>query len=687
MFITYPWLEKIIDVTLSPAELAEKLTMAGLETSLVDTPDPKAHPEKILDVDLTPNRADCLSVKGIAREIAALTGCKIKKESFSLTETDIPASDFVAVSVSAPERCPTYSVRLIKDVTIAPSPKWLLELLQSVGIRPVNNVVDITNYILWYEGQPLHAFDYRLINGKDINVRLAKEKEKFVTLDGKERILSADDLLIAGKTEGIALAGVMGGANTEVDETTCDILLESALFEPSAILKTTRSLGLHTESSHRFARGVDPEGVRLALDRAASMISSLAGGKVCKGAVECTVKTPQRGPVLLRPERVNTLLGTDIPRKEIISILETLSLIVDSSEPTLAVTVPSFRQDIEREIDLVEEVARIYGYGNIDTTLPTGEIARPDHPNLIDLSKEIRHLLTAKGVSEALNYSFISSVDFFPYFEDKKKLPIELKNPISNEMTTMRQSLIPGLLKNMAFNQKRGTSYLSLFETGNIFIKENDKIEEKRILTIAISPSIKKGLWNKKKNDFYVLKGLLEAISEKLKIPAPMLVKLERSAIFHPGKSATVLINHRQAGRLGELHPDFISGYSLTQAPLVLELDLDLITSFTNEKIRYTPLSRFPVVHRDLSLTIDSSIDCGTLKNLIKERGGDILLGVHVFDIYEGEQIPQGKKSIACSVSFGSAERTLLEDEINSTYESIFSYLNEKTGSTLREGG
>jgi phenylalanyl-tRNA synthetase beta chain len=685
MLITYNWIKKYIDVEVTSEELSSRLTMAGLETSIQQHPEGLSEEDNFfLNVDLTPNRSDCLSIKGIAREISAIFNIPMKSQTYSLKESIEKTDKFVSVEILNTKRCPNYSARLIRNVKVAPSPKWLLDLLVSVGIRPINNVVDITNYILWSEGHPIHAFDYNLIEGKKIVVRNALDGEEFITLDGKKRTLTTDDLLIASENRGIALAGIMGGENTEVKDDTKDILLECAYFEPTGIRKTARRIGLHTESSHRFGRGVDPESVARVSDWAAAMIAEIAGGEVCSGAVDsCSYKSTS-SVIKLRIGRLNKILGASLQVDDIASILKRLNFLVKQEQDVLSVTVPSFRIDVAREIDLIEEVARIYGYENIQTSLPSARITPSLMPERIMFENGLRNLLSAKGCTEIINYSFIGEKEFISSMSGHNV--IEIRNPISQDMSLMRQSLIPGVIKNISLNKKRGNNSLAIFEIGNIYEKRSNFIDQKALLCICLTPSVNKELWAvDKKRDFYSIKGLLDSISQSMKISKPLLKRVEDSSLFHPGKSATILIDDKIIGRVGVLNSDYLDKYEVNEELLVIELEIDALIKAKQREIKYQPLSKYPVVIRDISLTVDLEIDGDTIINLIKENHKEgILKKVTIFDVYQGKSIPEGKKSIACSLEFASDERTLLDEEINLAYENIFAYVNQKTGSTLR---
>jgi phenylalanyl-tRNA synthetase beta chain len=434
MLLSYQWLKRYLDLDIEPAELVKKLTMCGLETLLTDEGTAE---NPVIEVEITPNRADCLSAKGVTREIATLFDLKIKEQEIDLSETGDNIKDYISVEIDDLKRCPQYSARMIRGVKIGPSPTWLADLLTSAGLRPINNVVDITNFILLDEGQPLHAFDYDRIGSKKIVVRTAKDGDKFTTLDEKERVLTSEDLLITNGEKGLALAGIMGGLESEVEDDTTNILLESAYFENIGIRKTSRKIGLKTDSSHRFGHGVDPEQVSKSLDRAGAMIAELAGGNICKGIAEVKGEAKSLRNIKIRAARVKQILGIDIGLEGIESIMKRLNFSYKTNSDSLDVTIPSYCTDIDREIDLIEEIARLHGYNNIPQTLPDISTVAPAIPPRMKLEKDLRGLLSGSGLSEAINYSFIGDD-----IEDVADDTIELKNPINQEMSFMRHSLL-----------------------------------------------------------------------------------------------------------------------------------------------------------------------------------------------------------------------------------------------------
>ena len=651
------------------------MTMSGLETVLTDE---GTESNPIIEVEITPNRADCLSAKGVAREIATLFDLKLKDQAVALSERGDSISDYISVGIDNIKRCPQYSARMICGVKIAPSPAWLADLLTSAGLRPINNVVDIANFILLDEGQPLHAFDYDRVGSKKIVVRTAKEGEKFTTLDEKERILTADDLLITNGDKGLALAGIMGGLKSEVEDDTTNILLESAYFESIAIRKTSRRIGLKTDSSHRFGHGVDPQQVSRSLDRAAAMIADLAGGKICKGISEVKGEYPPLRKINIRAAKVKAILGIGIGVDGISAIMDKLRFDFKVNKDSLDVAIPSYCTDIDREIDLIEEVARLYGYNNIPNDTPRIPTVAPKVPKRIGLENNLRSLLSGVGLSEAINYSFIGDE-----LDEVTKDTIEVRNPINKEMAFMRRSLIPSLLNNVRMNINKGNHEVSLFEIGRNYSGQEGNITEEPLLSVVLTAYIDKNLWRKQNRDFYDIKGIAESILSMAKV-SDYSFEGGNGERFHPGKCAKIVASGQVIAEFGEIHPTLVKKLDLPLPVLAMEMNLNKLLAGVGAESVYKPMSKFPTAIRDIAFLLDEKVTASDVEKTIKEVGGEKLKKIVFFDEYRGKQIGEGKKSLACNLIFESEEGTLAEEEIDSLFKGIIASVEKNLGGTLR---
>lgn len=660
--------------------------------------------DTVIDFEITPNRADCMSMLGMAREVAAITGSKVRFPSQNVTEIETEAESKASVEIKNAKLCPRYSARIIKDVMVRSSPIWLQQRLIKAGVRPINNLVDITNYIMMETGQPLHAFDYkRLAKGKII-VRQANRGESLVTLDGVERKLTEDMLVIADPTGPVALAGVMGGAATEIGDVTTEVLLESAYFFPKNIYHTSHQLELRSESSSRFERGIDPNGTIYAANRAARLIAELARGKVLKGVIDVYPEPIKPWMVSLRPERVNQILGTEITPQEIVEILERLELKIETTkqskklsslrtpnpEPrTLSVTVPTFRPDLEREIDLIEEVARIYGYNRIKSTLPESSGKQGGLSFDQQINGLIKQTLVAAGLQEVISYTFISPQDL-----KKVRLPaasplrqaVRIKNPLSVDQSILRTTLIPGLLQTISFNTGYGIEDVQIFEIGRVFHpRERELPEEKVMVASTITGSWQPKQWYEKAReaDFFDIKGIVEALLLELGIKNWQL-KSSDFPMFHPGRCGEVLVEGESIGFAGEIHPRIIESYGLPKAVMAFELEEDrLIKHATSEKIAVTP-SRYPAISLDIAFVVDQKITAKKAEEVIRRSGGKLLQNARLFDVYEGKPIPSGKKSLAYTVVYQSPDRTLREDEVMEIQKRVLKSLEAELGAVIR---
>lgn len=701
MKITYNWLKEFVEFDLPPSELSKKLTMAGLEATPLSFPPLEKggfDDDTVIEVDLTPNRSDCHSVIGIAREVAALTGGKFIFPDASVKEYDGDINKLISVSIENPDLCYRYTARIIRDVKIEASPSWLKKRLEAVGIRPINNVVDATNYILWETGQPLHAFDYNCIKGNKIIVRKASKNEPFITLDGKGHKLTEDSLVIADSERAVALAGVTGGENSGVTTSTKDVLLESAYFNPIGIRRTSRRHGIFTDSSYRFERGVDIEGVIAALDIAARLIGELSGGKVITGRIDSYPKKIESPQIFLRISRTNRILGTSLNREHVSSFLNRLMFaveVIDSDK--LKVRVPSFRKDIEREVDLIEEVARLNGYENISNTIPSSQISVAFLTKSQGFERSIRNILTSSGLTEIISYSFIDDKLFdlmnIPE-DDAMRSSIKLRNPLSQNWGVMRTTLLPGIVQTVVFNINRGVSDVGIFEIGRVYLEQgargkgqgarNEKLPVERMMVGgAITEKSERKIWRNGKRDFYHFKGIVESLLDRFNISDREFYPLNLPYI-HPQKGANIKIDGEEIGIIGELHSTIANNFDLKDKVYVFELDIDKIISKSKEEKKYTPLPKYPSIHRDIAIVVDSNIRSEDIYEVIRETDYSILKEIVLFDYYEGKQIPAGKKSLAYSLVYRSDDRTLIDEDINPIHEKVIANLRDELGAFLR---
>jgi len=648
--------------------------------------------DTVFEIGLTPNRADCLSVIGVAREIAAKLGKRVNYPEFQLKESGAAIMEKASVKVEDPDLCPRYTARYIGGCTIAPSPAWMVNRLNAVGIRSINNVVDITNYVLLEYGHPLHAFDFSFIGGGTVIVRRAGEGEVFTTLDGQERVLTGSDLTIRDAGKVIALAGIMGGENSEIRDTTCDILLESACFAPAAIRRTSKRLGMHTESSHRFERGADIQVLPSALDRAACLIAELAGGTIAQGVIDVYPQPVEPRVIAVRLDRIAQILGVGLSGDAVTEMFRNLEFSVTPAEPgVLQVTVPTFRVDIEREIDLIEEAARLNGYENIPVTMPEVRLFS-DRPSRHQwLGRRIRGILVAHGLSEVVNYSFINpkSLDriLLPQ-DDPRRNCVAILNPLTEEQSVMRTSLLPGLLETAARNASFRLLNLHLFEMRRVYLanQERELPDEPVFVAGLMSGARDPEVWNRTTEpvDFYDAKGLLENILGSLAIERLKFEAVEPEPYFHPGKSCRVYSGEELLGSFGELHPTVQENYGFEKPVYYFELNFEQLVTFSADVSSVSPPPRFPDTFRDIAMLVGDEIASGAIVECIRGNRIPEMEGVEIFDLYKGSSIPVGQKSIAVRVRYRSNERTLTDEEVNRLHQRVVANLQKKINITIR---
>lgn len=649
--------------------------------------------DAVLEIEVYPNRPDHLSVYGIAREVAAIAGTELRPPQTEIDEVEERVESAAKVEVHDPDLCPRYVARVIRGVKIGPSPAWLQQRLRAAGMRPINNVVDVTNYVMLELGQPLHAFDYHRVAGHKIVVRRARPGERITTLDDQVRELDPDILLICDAERPVAIAGVMGGEDSEVRPDTTDILLESANFNPVSIRKTSKKLGLRTEASYRFERDVDPHLAELAADRAARLIQELAGGEVLRGRVDVAAELPPPREITLRVKRVCAMLGAQVSPAEIKRILRGLGFDVELEKDATVMTVrvPTFRRDIEGEADLIEEVARIYGYDEIEPTLPTGAGVQGGLSWPLPAVEKVQSLLASLGLYEAISYSFIS-----PKVFDRLRLSadhpwrkaIQLANPLTEEHSVMRTSLLPGLMDAVALNVRRRVADVRLFEVGKVYVAETLPLEslpaEKWTLGIAMAGGAATNVWGAPSRpvDFYDLKGVVEALLEALRLEGEF-VPGEHPAL-HPGRTALLTVSGKEVGYLGELHPKVADNWDLRARTYVAEIDLETLFALESREVVYTALPRYPAVDRDLALLVPKHVAAVSVVEVIRREGGPYLRDVALFDVYEGKQVPEGYRSLAYTMVYRADDRTLTDEEINEAQARIEAALARELGVSVR---
>ena len=640
--------------------------------------------EAVIDIEVPANRPDLLSVLGVAREVAARTGDELVPP---VTEVPGEASEGAAVAtveVDDPVGCPRYLARIVHDVRLGASPVAAQVRLTAAGMRPVSNVVDATNYVMLELGQPMHPFDLALLDGHAIVVRRAEEGERLVTLDGIERALVAEDLVIADRQSAIAVAGVMGGASTEVSTATADVLLESAHFDPVTVRRTARRLGLRTEASTRFERGADPEAGAPAAARAAALIAMWSGGTVAPVAIDVG-EPPPPAEVLVEPHRVSALLGVEVGSQEIREALGRLRIQAREEDEDVVVLAPSFRPDLRREVDVAEEVARVVGYGAIPSTVPgirqAGGLTRDAR-----LRRRVADLLSAAGLWEARSSSFLGASDL-ALFEDERRVGVRIENPISDRDDVLRTSLLPGLLRAAQRNVAQRRTSVRIFEIGHTFVVRESEAEEiERVAVLLAGPRAEEWPQRGQDADFLDAKGVLEHLLEGLGIGSWSLSQFA-FAPFHPARSTEVILpGEPPIGELAELHPRVAEAFDIPSRVAVFELRLDHLLAASTEEATAVDVSRFPPLHRDLAFVVDRDVPAGAVRDALKDAAGPLLDRVLLFDVYEGDPLPAGKKSLAFSVDFRADDRTLTDDEVETRVGWIAERLAADLGAELRTG-
>jgi phenylalanyl-tRNA synthetase beta chain len=665
MKISYEWLREYVNTKVRPDSIASLLTMAGHEVSSIG----HAQGDDIFDIEVTANRPDCLCHIGIARELAAITGKTLKMPDSRIAKKARPQCAF-KIAIDDKKLCPFYSLRIIRDVRVAPSPKWLIRRILSMGLRPVNNIVDITNFVLFETGHPLHAFDADRLSGTEIRVRNAKENEDIITIDGMARKLTDKTLVIADAKGPIAIAGIMGAKATEITQQTKNILLESAYFNPASIRKASFKLGLSTDSSYRFERGSDMSNIAVSSDRAAVLIRDIAKGVIGARAISGTDKQP-RVTVNMRMAYLNKILGTCLTAVQVKDILKRLGYGVGTGS-AFQVTVPYHRNDTTREADLIEEVARIYGYENIQS-MPARVITTYQDAKTADFMKKrliARQVLTASGFDEIVTYSLISKdmIKDMPWPEDSI---VDIKNPLSREQEIMRPSLLPGIAKAIAYNISRQVYNIKFFELSNVYFKRQTNYHEEPCLALALyaraDSSKQQGY---AQSELFYLKGALAQLSEALGIKD---IRFEKAttALFDANESMVLLSGDIMLGAMGKLKRNILDAYGITGALFASELNLRQVIQLSNLRRNYSPLPRFPYAYRDISFSVSCEVEYAQIEALIRKTAGHIIETIELLSEYRGKQIEQDQRGLAIRVVFRSKEKTLTEDELSASDTAI----------------
>ena len=653
--------------------------------------------DTVYELDLTPNRPDCLSIIGIAREIAAIQNTPLKYPDTTLVDKNDTLADLTSVQIEAPDHCPRYAARLIEDIKIEPSPFWLQDRLLSVGLRPISNIVDITNFVMMETGQPLHAFDFDRLAENRIVVRTANAGETFTTLDGKDRKLNLEMLMICDGQKPVAIGGVMGGLNTEIETDSTRVLIESAYFSPSSVRKTSKSLGLNTDASHRFERGIDPRGTITALNRAARLMIEITGGRLIDGVIDAHPGPQKSKRVVLSTKKTNRLLGTRLSRSDIGKLLSSIEFSVevqpdDADNDALIVQVPSFRVDISRPEDLMEEVARRSGYNHIPTTYPLMPADARSPSRTIDLRNRIKSMMTGFGFTEAITYSFMAraACDHLRLGgDDPHRSLVEILNPLTEEQAVMRTSIIPGLLETVRHNISQQIKDLKLFEIGKIFIHTaaDTLPDESEILVGLWTGSRRTPSWHSKGTacDFYDIKGTAEGLLRALRLEDINFTALSEDACTYtrPGHSAQIRAGQRPLGIVGELHPEALARFDLPQKVFIFELNVGQMTPLIPEAIESQPVPKFPAIFRDITIHIGKGIETQQLLDALEDSKPDLVEGLELLDVFEGDPIPAGKKSVSMRITYRSTRKTLEDEDVHDLHKSMADRLLKTFNATL----
>ena len=634
--------------------------------------------DAVIDFELTSNRPDCRCMIGIAREAAVTLGTKTKYPEISVKEESDKAID-VDIQIENPDLCPRYLARRITDVKIEKSPYWMQRKLIEAGVRPINNIVDITNFVMLEMGQPMHAFDMREIGNNKIVVKNAKEGQVFTTLDEQERKLDSEMLMITNGEKNLGIAGIMGGLDSGIKDDTVEIMFESAVFNRENIRKSSKKLGLRSEASSRFEKGVSLDNAELALERAAQLVEALGAGKVMKGKVDVYPQVKPVQTITVSPRRINARVGVDIPMDKFCSILEELEFKCNLvSEDELILEVPSFRLDIEQEADIFEEIARIYGFENIPSVQLQGNSTAGVKTDKQKYLEKVKDTAIACGLYEILTYSFVSpkGLDKIRVSQDSKlRDVVKLINPLGEDTSIMRTTLIPNMLDVLYTNASRNIDQAATFECGHVFTPDDMAgVEETRICIGMYGDDV----------DFFVLKGLVEKIFERVGLGGHKYIADGENTSFHPGRCADILCDNKYLGTIGEVHPQVLSNYGIGKRVYIAEIDLDTVYSLANDTIIFKSLPKYPAITRDIALVVEDKVEVASIEEVIMDNAGGLVEACRLFDVYKGDQIGQGYKSVAYSIVYRSLEKTLTDDDVVAVHDKILAQLKVRLGAELR---
>jgi len=666
MFVPVNWLKEFISVKETAEELEQILTLQGLEVEGIN----KGLTGDVIEIELTPNRGDCASILGVARELSAFSGNKYSFPDNKYTESGASIDDVCRLEVANSEKCPSYYLKLIRNIKVAESPEWIKNRLEDCGVRPLNNVVDITNYVMLETGQPLHAFDMAKLEGNKVAVRDAKDGEELLFLDGVKRELTSDDLVIADSQNPIALAGVMGGEESSVTEATTDILLESAFFQPAAVSRTERRHSLKTEASYRFTRHVDENGVKKAMERAVKLLEEFAGGSPAPGEL-VHEKQYQERIIKLNPERINKLLGTELEISDIEKSLDRLEFKVNSSGGILCVTVPSWRNDVTRAIDVIEEVARIYGYEKIKPALPESKVVT-DLLKKEDFINSAEEVLRALEYKNCVTYSMVSS-SAAEKIQGESINAVQIRNPVNKNLNIMRTNCLYGLLEVAAYNINQNQKNIKFYERGNIYFRENSRYKEREQIAFIAQTG-----------NFYEIKAAAESVLRKLK-QNYIIDYSKESDFFDNELRGSIIIDGNPAGEFGVVTKEFLKEYRVARIPFAGGyLYTDCIDVSHLENVKFSPWSPFPSIKRDISLVVPVKLTHFQIYDKILNEGGNLLKKTELFDIFEDKNLGNNVKCMTYTLEFNSSEKTLTSEEVDRKIENIVKVLNNEFEIKLR---
>lgn len=633
--------------------------------------------DTVLSIEVGANRPDCLSMIGVARECAASLDRGITLPEAGYSESGGSIGDYVRVDVRDSDLCPRYIARAVRNVKIGPSPKWLRDRLTTAGVRAINNIVDITNFVMLETGQPMHAFDHQDIRGGEIVVRRAAEGEKIITLDARERALSGDMLMICDAAGPIGIAGVMGGENSGIKDDTATVIFESAKFLHSNIRRTARSLGLQTESAMRFSKGIDTAGCKTAMDRALSLVQQLGCGEIVSGEIDILSADLSPRRVVVDAHKINGKLGTDITPQAMAELLNRVFIATELKGETLVCDIPSFRGDVSLGEDIAEEVARLYGYGNIPLVEMVGEVRRGVFSGEEKAVDKARSLLRGLGCYEAVTYSFGSMADIEKLGVRELKNAVKILNPLGDDQATMRTSMAPDMLKVVANNINKKVPDIRLFESGRVYLPAADLKElpeERKTLCIALCGD----------EDFFSLKGVLENLFDAFGIKGLRYMN-DAAGYYHPGRRASVYAKGSKLGEFGEIYPDVAAAFGISRRVYLAELGLKALCEAADDVVKYTPLPKYPAVERDVALIVNADVTSGSLLECIRNSAGEFFESASLFDVYTGDKLGSGKKSLAYNIVFRGGDRTLMDEEVNAARDAVVAAAGREYGAKLRD--